>query len=243
MSKPTLNDELFDVMLKHAINDYLEEDYLTDMQKYKDESEPPYSDSFLTGIHKINRTAKWGHRMKSLRKTLPKVAVINLVSLAVLGGLVMSVEAWRVELFNLLFNMKDDHVEFTLTSENDLYDKGLDQIQNKQYFLPSYLPESFTCSSIEAVERNLVIEFIGNDNQMLTFEQYAESDVSFLANIEGKSTKEVQLKNGMGYCMQDNDSLTLLWNKDECSFMLFTTLDKDEAVKVANSMELQKPGE
>lgn len=233
MAKSELNHELFDVMIKHAVKDYLEEEYLSDMQNCEKEPEPPFDSNFLAGIHKIRVKAKWDHRLRSVRKTLPKAAVIILVSLAVLSGLVMSVEAWRVEIFNFLFHAKNDHMEITLVGD----DGQAAEIPSKQYYYPSYLPEGFIPSHAEKAGGYLVIEFTGQDNERLIFQQYSETGSTFLINTEGKYTEKIELNSGIGYCAQDEDSLTMIWNQNEYSFLMLTTLDKKEAVKIANSIE------
>lgn len=139
-----------------------------------------------------------------------------------------------MKVLNLLFNQKNDHTEITLSEESD---GQFVKIPSNQYYFPSYLPEGFTVLSSNKVGRTLVIDIANEDGQKISFEQYADSNVSFLINTEEKSAEKVMLSSGIGYCTQDEDSVTLLWNQDEYSFILLTTLDKKDAVKIANSMK------
>lgn len=164
-----------------------------------------------------------------LIKTAGKRAGVLLLGLCGLFTFLMiTVEAFRLEFYNLVFVREDtEHFDYGITySEQELKNMGF-------LYLPAYIPEEYSLTGTVAEVKKLT--FSNADGEQITYIESYTYDVS----IDNESNKEEIVIGGIynGYIGQKEGKTFIVWNQDGICFFLTGEADPSTLVAIAESIK------
>ncbi|UZQ85498.1 DUF4367 domain-containing protein [Thermoclostridium stercorarium] len=156
------------------------------------------------------------------RNTSSRVAVILLALLFSLITLTLSVEAFRVHIYNLFFT---DHKEFSNVKTMEISDENNAISGWSDYYFPAYIPEGFYIKSAREIEGIRVIKFVNDDNEYIYFIQ-TPNGTEMSLDTESGEKREVKVNDKKALLTQKGDKNILIWNNEEFSFHMTSNLDE-----------------
>lgn len=228
-------------ILMSAFYDYVGEHYIdnicADIDGLKDEidmTEVPETldDWFEQYVKNIRKEETQKRAMRKVRNISSRVAVILLVLFIPLITLTLSVEAFRLQVYNLFFT---DYNEYSSVKIKQAPTENV-TIEWKNYYFPKFIPEGFYVESINENTNIKTIIFKNKNNEKMTLTQ-SLNGTGFSLNTEEGLKKEVVVKNRKAILVQQDGMNILFWNNEEFSFCLFSTLEVEVLIIVAESLE------
>jgi hypothetical protein len=156
------------------------------------------------------------------------------------SGLVVSVEAFRYKVFDLLFSREDGYNVFIPYEAAE----GETLAQDWQgYYFPEYVPDGYRpTGSSKTEEASLYIHFVDDGGQnFIDFQQSPLESHMFAIDNEGEESGQIDINGKTGFWNRHDDMLTLLWTRDETGFLIVANdLSVEEAAKIAESITYKK---
>jgi hypothetical protein len=214
---------------------------LEDLENEKDEIEQiqiskSMDDWFEKFIHKQKKEKQRKNWLKKIRTYSSRTAVFILVLIGAFTLVTMSVEAFRVRIFNYFMEKNESYTEFRVDEVVD--GQSTPQLDIDQYYYPTYLPEDYTYDSYQ-VGGDIVMLSYSNSEDTIIFTQ-GSTGSAYHVDTEDAEMKEVPIGNTSGYLIDKNDGSTLFWNDNDRDFMINGNLEPNELIKIAESLEKNK---
>ena len=188
----------------------------------------------------FERKMKWLFWRRTLRydtilnSTGKKVAALLLCFLLASTTTVLSVEAWRNDLFQLIQKVYEYCTDITFegnTSE-DFTDEPFEAYEITD------LPESFLLVQEQILpDVYNSIQIYQGEEMYLYFEQLPASESDFSLDSEGMKTELMQYRDTEYLICTNKDVHYLIWTKDQYAFFLHSDLPMDQLLIVADSVE------
>lgn len=178
-------------------------------------------------------------KFKSRVRLIAKRAAIFLIILA-LGSFIttISVEAYRVRFFNLITDITEKYTNINI--ERNPNEQPIDNdLLNKSYFYPGYIPVGYKQSDIQNYDKLWLIHFVNDNGDIIELLQ-SELDPDFQVDTEGATTLEININGAKGILVSKEDVKILLWFTDTNNFYIKGKLDQKEIVTMAESLEFKK---
>ncbi len=217
------NNDFEDKILDDLLADAMDDLY-PDFQDLSTEDEIEPSKEFQDSMEKMFREEKNRLRGKLFRHRIPRIAAVFALFLVLAFITINTTSAWKEPLYNFFFRPANDEnktkVEIATDEEMDM-DK----------YLPDYVPEGF-----ELVDNNY-----NHETNQRTY-RYESDDAYFSIMItlneedlyvDLSSFNNFSYKNTTYYT---NDNNTLIWNYDGYYFLINSTLNQSENLKIADSI-------
>ena len=241
MDKLELNSRLFDTILKAAV----EEDFQRELDALpaegalKKEYEP--STELRQKIRKIIKSDHHKVIVKNALRYAKKVAVIIAIIIPISLGSLLSVEASRNIIFNSVFEWKADHVDIYFKDTSSK--QPAQNVDKSGSYQPQYLPEGF--SEIETVKYGETqrIKYQNKEKVSIVFEQtpLAEEGTTTV-DTEHSTYKEITIngqKASLFAAKTPNDKTYILWQNGKTNFLLNSTIDQQELIKIAENIKIK----
>lgn len=217
------NNDFEDKILDDLLADAMDDLY-PDFQDLSTEDEIEPSKEFQDSMEKMFREEKNRLRGKRFRHRIPRIAAVFALFLVLAFITINTTSAWKEPLYNFFFRPANDEnktkVEIATDEEMDM-DK----------YLPDYVPEGF-----ELVDNNYNHEtnqrtyrYEGDDAYFSIMITLNEEDLY----VDLSSFNNFSYKNTTYYT---NDNNTLIWNYDGYYFLINSTLNQSENLKIADSI-------
>jgi intracellular sulfur oxidation DsrE/DsrF family protein len=206
---------------------------LQDLDNRKDEiKNVEISDAFhnrmMAFINMKKKEENRKKRIKRIKRISSRVAIILLTLSVAFTVCTLSVEAFRVKVFNLFQDTKDNYTEVKAEEEIDQEVKG--------YYYPNYLPEGFTVENNKDLKSIRIIHF-AKDDEIITFIQ-AQNESSFHLDTENAEVSDLFVNGNAGLLIIIKDkTTTVFWNNNEMSFSISGYINKEEIIKIAENIE------
>jgi len=179
---------------------------------------------------KIKSLFKHPHSYIIIRNRPLPLRKILICVVAALTAIILSVTvAAHWEEIKLFFmEIFSDHSRVTYTAETDF-----PQIVENIY-MPKHIPNGFDLKEKETDIHSAYLYFQGAETYF-SFEQYTKS-ASTNINSELSEVESIKINEYDGYYIEYEDEINLTWVTDEYVFIIWGSIDKDEAVKIAESV-------
>lgn len=164
-----------------------------------------------------------------------KAAIIFLTLALSMTVLTVSVEAFRVRVFNLIMENKEKYLEISIDEKNPI--KNEKNFDAKGYYLPNYLPKEFEISNIDNFGKTTIITYINDNNDSILFNQ-APIGANYQIDSENAELKDIDINGIEGIAIIKEGFTTLFWNNQEYGFILYSNIEIEELLKVGESLEL-----
>jgi len=185
---------------------------------------------YIESINKENTLKKSKVKLKSISSRVAVILAVVFISIATLS---LSVEAFRVQIYNLF---STDHNEY---SNVKIRGESLEDLKIPEwdsYYFPTYLPKGFYIERTNEIENIKEVKLINNNGEYILFIQVPNGSDNSL-DTEGGEKKEVEIKGKKAILSKKEDKNILIWNNKEFSFHLTSNLDADKLLLIAESLE------
>jgi len=187
-------------------------------------------DDYKKQLKKLNQKRKFRFRVQLLSK---RVAIF--IALALVGIFVttMSVEAFRIKLFNIVTEVTDKYTKVSIVeTENGLES----QIDWDSYYAPVYIPEGYTYSNSEYFGEIKIIFYSDAADKEIQFSQ-TPVNPEYQIDTEDAVATDVIINAENGILVEKEGLLTLIWTTDEKTFHIIGEIERDEIIKMAESLK------
>lgn len=239
MNKTEMKEQIFEVMLKTAVEESFERE-LKALPKEKDlTDEYELSQPAKEKIEKTIRQTRHRSSMRRMGKIVKRAAIVLAIVIPVSLGSLLSVEASRNAIFNAFLNLKSDHADIQYQEETSSSAQASSP-SGSAVVLPAYVPAGF--QRMQSVKNNLYTETLyQNDSgdRVILQQSSLKKD-----NIAGADTEHTTLKkiaiNGQEASLftanSKGENSYLAWQSHSSNFLLISIIDPEELVKMAASM-------
>lgn len=242
MNKTEMKEQIFEVMLKTAVEESFERE-LKAFPKEKDlTDEYELSQPAKEKIEKTIRQTRHRSSMRRMGKIAKRAAIVLAIVIPVSLGSLLSVEASRNAIFNAFLNLKSDHADIQYQEETSSSAQA-SSTSGSAVVLPAYVPAGF--QRMQAVKNDLKTETIyQNSNGDKIILQQGPFSPFKKGEIAGVDTEHTTLKkitiNGQEASLftanSKGENSYLAWQDHSSNFLLVSAIDPEELIKMAASM-------
>ncbi|WP_054875735.1 DUF4367 domain-containing protein [Oxobacter pfennigii] len=215
-------------------------EYLDNINKNLDEVEYPdelnlWFNEFLTDHERKKRTLK---RKKWLNTFSRRIAVFIILFVIVITMTTLSVEAFRVKVFNIVTDIREKYskIEF---KERDTIKQGQYSITWDLYLYPEYLPDGYYVTDAQKIGDIKIIHFSDEKGKNLEFSQ-SPINSSLQVDTENVQTKNVVINDSEGMLIEKNGVHIIIWTKGESALYMIGEISEEEIFKIAESVVMKK---
>lgn len=239
-----LKDKIFDDILEYA----LEQECEKSGESMPSESELSESISISPEFEEKMYTLFANEKRKSRRKNTfniaKKIAACIIIAFLLNIILLIGVQAYRIQFFNMFIDVKDEFTTFFFRDESDKGTAGSNQIPadwQGEYF-PAYIPEGFSISKVSDAGNIKRIIFSSKDTQQtINFSYCPVKTSTFSIDTEDANTYKIDISGNEGYISEkDIDGgkrTSIIFRNNSIVFSLITPFDKEKSIKIATSIE------
>lgn len=207
------------------------------LEKYKDINIPKSLDEWFENYqNELRRKEKKEKRRKRIIKVSKQVAMIFIVISILSTFLTLSVEAFRVKLFNMIVETTE---KFSTISHQEKEQLNIqEELQQEwiHYYYPTFLPEGYSLVSTREFNNTKYMTFENKSNIEIIFMQ---SELSSQAQVDSENGKvtEVDVNGNEGVLIEKKEIKILSWNNNETGFSIQGNIDKSIILEIANNIE------
>lgn len=236
MDKRELRSRLFDAVLETA----LQEDFRRELDALPDGGSDGWEPSaeLDRGIERLIHDARHREARKKFRKNARRTALAAALLVMISFGSLMSVEASRNAIFNAIVSLQSDHAEIQFREEES---SGAQESESIGAFRPTYLPDGFTEVKTVKIGTTFRTEYQNGQGVSITFYQFPLSEEGInTVDTEHTTHREIQINGQKADLFQaetPKDKSSVVWRSSTTSFILVSTLDADETIRMAESVQ------
>lgn len=197
---------------------------------------------FRRSLEKAFRDKKRRAKRKTSMAVAKRAAIIVLVLSAMLTVSLITSEAFRVKFLNFFMEINPEYTEFWLEDHNE--NRNTDELENQYVdwsdaYAPTYIPEGYWVESAENGNSIKAILFINNDGKIINYAQYSEG-ASFHYDTEDADLQDITINGAEGKIIIKESNYSIIWNQDNSIFVVLTQINKEETLKIAESIKFFK---
>ena len=226
--KSNLEEELWESFLKSAVleNSFKEANEFFSEEKIKNAELPPHYTKVMRKFLLKYQQKKWA---KIFFKSLYKVASIVLIIMGISFSILLQFCVVRAACKNIVTYMYDRYIEYFFLPNTSL---------QSTIFTVGYVPDGFHLASIQELNTEYVVTYQNGDDEIIKLVYLYEPYVVQLDN-EHYIIRDIKINGNQGTYFHSNTSgfyNVLTWNTSEKFFIMYSTLDKDAMIKIAESI-------
>lgn len=245
-SYESINDDIFDVVLKHALYDVdqeMENETESIYDMYKDGLEVKTSLKFRWNMKRL----LWISQFKNIAGTKPKPSLAFAMSFVLCLSLTFVVaEANDIHLFDIIFDKHERYTEIKL--DKNIKNEALKQRMPdwNECYVPTKIPSGYTLTQVEPLETICTMFFTNemNSEEIFTFMQSKLSDdatTKFVVDTEDAYTEEILINGRKALYIKKNNWQTINYYNNTNIFQVSVNsaqIKKTDLVIIAESIEL-----
>ena len=196
--------------------------------------------SRLLDIHlKKMENSQKKHRRPRL---ISRIAVALMVIMVVFCGMMLTVQAFRVQVLNFLISIEPKYTSLQLI-DNDAGQSNGELIVNwTNAYVPTYIPDGYEVSNFSYSEsiKKIIFTRKDDDNAFIIYTEFGSMN-SVAIDTEGASLTETISINGHNATLSVKNSVTsVAWSMDNHLYTIQGQISQDEAVKMAEGIKFVK---
>jgi len=215
---------------------------LAENERLKDECDPLFACTHdgtkrfeaLLQSH-LKKDKRRAHKQRFLKAATRAVAAVLAVT-ATFSLAMVSVEAFRVRVMNLLIDVQEKYTSFQLSEDGGepMGSKGLEAPASG--YLPAYIPDGYELVDSQVLDSFTHIVYQNAAEDTLVFGAFS-SNTNLAVDSENASRNEPTLINGNPATLIVKEPMaTVVWQMDGKLFMVQGSLTAEEAVRIAESV-------
>lgn len=239
MNKTEMKEQIFEVMLKTAVEENFEKE-LKALPKKKDlTDEYELSQPAKEKIEKMIRQTRHRSAMYRMGKIAKRAAVVLAIVIPVSLGSLFSVEASRNAIFNAFLNLKSNHADIQYQEEEPSSAEASSP-SGGSVILPTYIPTGFARTQSVKVGLKNTTEYRNSREDKILLQQglFKKGDISGV-DTEHTTLKKITINGQEASLFAANskgENSYLAWKDHSSNFLLISVIDPEELVKMAESM-------
>ena len=168
---------------------------------------------------------------KTGRKIFTKVAVFLFITILGMSILAVSVEAFRMKIFNYVVEVQDKFTSVGLEENDEVTD------DSSHIYMPSYIPEGYKIMDVQSFKYITAIQYVNDTGDTIFFEQCKEGQSILRIDTENAESNRVIINGIEAFIINKNQMTGLVWHESEMTFTLMGTLNENELIKMAESIK------
>lgn len=173
---------------------------------------------------------------KMLRTRAHKAAAIFIILSISMAVLTVSVEAFRVRVFNIVLEQKEKYLEIRMDED---YGRT-DEVKLRGHYVPGYIPEGFELESTAGSGDTATLFYINENNQQILFDQSPNKGTTYQLDSEDAIREDITINGYKGISLTKGERVTLFWSGEETSFVIIADIEYEELIKMAESITKNK---
>lgn len=211
------------------------------MAEYPSDDELPkhkFSKRFERKMKRLIKDQKWSPRKKKIVFMAKRVAVFLLISSTLTFSCLMSVEAFRMKVIEIVTEVFEDLTHFSFLSPAE----SLDEMGDLTF---TYLPEEMERVGLEKDDNALVQRVYFEDTegrQLIIDQQSVNNSVGYdvILDTEGSTSSTVIVDGEEGVLVTKGEWTSIMWDDDQYVWLVVGELSPTELIKVADGISLKK---
>jgi len=239
-----LNDKLFEDILEYTLEQECErmgEEFPSERELSKSISvSPEFEKKMNTLFNNEKRKVRRKYILNITKKVAACVAIARILNTTLLIG----VQSYRVQFFNLCIDVKDEFITFFFEDKGDKGVIGLNQIPSdwQEVYLLTYIPEGFSITKVSASGDIKRIIFSNEETkQIISFSYCPIKTSTFSLDTEDANTHKIDILGNDGYISEkyiDGEKRTsIIFRNDTLVFSLIAPFDQKISVRIAENIK------
>jgi hypothetical protein len=187
-------------------------------------------DDYNEQLKKQDKKRKFRSWVQLLSK---RVAIFFAIALVGIFLTTMSVEAFRIKLFNIVTEVTEKYTKVRIIETENGLESQLDW---DAYYAPEYIPEGHNYSNSENFGEIKIIFYSNVAGKEIQFSQ-TPVNPEYQIDTEDAIVTEIIVNAEKGFLAQKEGLLTLIWTNGERTFHIIGEIEKDEIIKMAESLK------
>ena len=175
------------------------------------------------------------HKLRSLiqmsKKIFTKIAVVVFVLILGFALLFTTVEAFRVQVLNLILTFEKEYTSIKLGEGNGNITAGF-----RNTYAPTYIPAGYWIYDISDMGETKLITYKNDAGESIDFYDYAPSLTTNLDTENAEIIKSITINGKSGMFVLKNELSTISWSNDEKIFIISAYISESEIIKIAESV-------
>lgn len=205
------------------------------------------SDQQISDFAKRVRKHWWIYRWQKVRDwcgagTLKRVMTIAITVIVLMATTVLSVDALRSRLLNLLIQIEESFTNIKLEPQNE-QDAVEDLHSMMKPYRPTQLPAGYHLATVSNLSNQRIMQYKNEQDEWLVF--YQMNEASSL-NVDTEGAEEVTaltIQGQDGLYVVKQTKQTVVWKEEDSLFLIISSaaaLDKEALLHMAQSVQTLK---
>ncbi len=186
-------------------------------------------DDYNKQLKKQDQKRKFRSRVQLLSK---RVAIFFAIALVGIFVTTMSVEAFRIKLFNIVTEVTDKYTKVSIVETENVLNTQMDW---DSYYAPEYIPEGYTYSNSENFGEIKIIFYSEASGKEIQFSQ-TPVNPEYQIDTEDAVVTEIIVNTEKGFLVEKEGLRTLIWTAGEKTFHIIGEIKRDEIMKMAENL-------
>lgn len=228
-------EDMLDKAIEYAGKEIEDDFYAQFSDEFADEEVdlPEDFDQKMKAMFAEAHTEEKKELRKKLRpRRIRNIAATILVTICVGSACIMSVDAWRVKIFNAVFGIIEGGQSVKYEDPDINSNKKIDVEWIS--ILPEYVPDGYEVCDVCEVGTKKSVTYTNGAKDSLWFEVSDVPITSF--SIFSELSEKIDINNVDGYYTCKDGIKTLIWDLNGNVFRLSGCLDKEVMIKIAKSV-------
>lgn len=236
MNNNNLNNEIFEVMLRNAVLEQFSNEYQNVLARSETVDIQEYSVELKKTMQRIFTKEKLQAVSRKFFSISRRVAMVLLVLMAVTIALFTTVEAFRTQVYNFLFNLKDNYSTINLVASDIKIDNIIPDNWDGAY-VAAYLPEGYELATFKYNSSYLICEYDYKNNYIILKQKKIGESTQ---TVNSDNAEIIDLGEVNGQLFFNNECTTLFWNDNGMRFELVTNEKKEIIISIAKNLKYIK---
>ena len=243
-NKQKLYDDYEDSLFRLIMNEVAEkEGMLFEKENEILKNDPEYMPS-QKAVKKFKKQLNACHRRNLIKKlhiakAINKIAVVVLIMVVVFTTAMVSADAFRIEVLNYLIHMEDKYTSFRLIDSSDRIKLG---IEWKDSYAPTYVPKGYEVSDsyLSDTFKKVIFQNKQDKDSYILYTESGASNTLAVDTEEASLIEAVKINQTEGTAVTKGSLISVIWEMGNHIFVIEGPIDKEELVKVAESVKIYK---
>ncbi len=235
MKNESLNNDIFEVMLKYASSQYV----TSIEEEIKNCPKHIFSKQFELNMEKLIKQQKNKIKTTYFKKGLKVATIVGTLLITTSTIAIINVPALKSKFLSLTIDSKDKYDSIKPNIYYEIYDLSELSPEWEYIYIPKYIPYNYKVSSIYSNYSICKITFT-NGNEDIIFTQYQSVNANIGIDNEDVMKEEIKINNFTGYSYSKKGHDTLIWDNNNYIFILMGKNNKDTLIEMAESLTTLK---
>ncbi len=243
MNKNELNNMIIENMINLAAKECLQKE-INEFNDVSDMEKHTFSPAFEKKMEKLFKIKPKKLTVKSIMSVTKKVAVVVMIVISLTFAGLMSVKAFRAEVYRIVTEIYEKYIDIFFKSDDESTKSQVNKIE--ETYLPSYIPDKYERSNLIISFIKVMAEYINSNGNMIFYDQGLISDGGPSIDGENYSIKNIKINdiNGSLYIYNeetlDNNRYFIIWYDEKYYYTLSGNIELSELLKMAESLQKEK---